>query len=452
VAAAPGNGQLVVTWTAPASDGGSTITDYVATSSPGGAACSTTGATVCTMGGLTNGTAYTVTVTAANTAGIGPASVPVSATPATVPSAPNGLVATRGNGQVSLTWSAPTSNGGSAVTGYTATASPGGATCAVGDTTFACVIGGLTNGTSYSFTVTATNAIGTGPESAPASATPATVPGAPTNLLATPGNAQVSLTWSAPASNGGSAVTGYTATASPGGSTCSVDGTTFACTIGGLTNGISYTVTVTATNAVGTGAPSAPASATPVASATAPGAPTNLAATPGNGQVALTWSAPASNGGSPITGYTATASPGGATCSTSGALTCTVAGLTNGTAYTFTVRATNAVGQGPASGSVAATPRTVPTAPRNLDAKTASPKGVRLTWLAPTSNGGAAITGYKIYRGTSSGTETWLIDLGVVTTFTDTGTTAGTRYYYRVVAVNAAGPGPQSNEANARAK
>ena len=452
VAAAPGNGQLVVTWTAPASDGGSTITDYVATSSPGGAGCSTTGATVCTIGGLTNGTAYTVTVTAANTAGIGPASVPVSATPATVPSAPNGLVATRGNGQVSLTWSAPTSNGGSAVTGYTATASPGGATCAVGDTTFACVIGGLTNGTSYSFTVTATNAIGTGPESAPASATPATVPGAPTNLLATPGNAQVSLTWSAPASNGGSAVTGYTATASPGGSTCSVDGTTFACTIGGLTNGISYTVTVTATNAVGTGAPSAPASATPVASATAPGAPTNLAATPGNGQVALTWSAPASNGGSPITGYTATASPGGATCSTSGALTCTVAGLTNGTAYTFTVRATNAVGQGPASGSVAATPRTVPTAPRNLDAKTASPKGVRLTWLAPTSNGGAAITGYKIYRGTSSGTETWLIDLGVVTTFTDTGTTAGTRYYYRVVAVNAAGPGPQSNEANARAK
>ena len=88
---------------------------------------------------------------------------------------------------------------------------------------------------------------------------------------------------------------------------------------------------------------------------TPPGAPVLVSATPGNAQVTLTWTAPASSGSSAITGYTVTASPGGATCTTTG-LTCTVSGLTNGTAYTFTVKATSAVGTGPASNALSATP------------------------------------------------------------------------------------------------
>ncbi|HEX7471968.1 MAG TPA: fibronectin type III domain-containing protein, partial [Candidatus Limnocylindrales bacterium] len=219
--------------------------------------------------------------------------------PPAAPGAPSGLTATRGNGQVALTWTAPASNGGSAITGYTVTASPGGATCATA--TLGCTVTGLTNGTAYSFTVKATNAVGTGAASGSASATPATVPGAPTGLTATAGNAQVALTWTAPASTGGNAISGYTATASPGGATCA--SATLGCTIGGLTNGTQYTFTVTATNAVGTGPASAPASATPVAPPTAPGAPTGLGAIAGNAQVALAWTAPASTGGSPITGY-----------------------------------------------------------------------------------------------------------------------------------------------------
>lgn len=76
-----------------------------------------------------------------------------------------------------------------------------------------------------------------------------------------------------------------------------------------------------------------------------PGAPTGVAATPGDGVAAVQWAAPTDTGGSAITGYTVTASgPPGRTCTTTGALACTVAGLTNGTAYTFTVVATNATG------------------------------------------------------------------------------------------------------------
>ena len=86
-----------------------------------------------------------------------------------------------------------------------------------------------------------------------------------------------------------------------------------------------------------------------VSATTVPGAPTGATATAGNAKATVTWTAPASNGGSPITGYTVTSAPGGKTCTTTGATTCDVSGLTNGQAYTFTVTATNAIGTGAAS-------------------------------------------------------------------------------------------------------
>ena len=139
-----------------------------------------------------------------------------------------------------------------------------------------------------------------------ASKSAAGVPGAPTGVTATAGNAQALVAWSAPASDGGSPITGYTATSSPGAKTCTTSGA-LSCTVSGLTNGTPYTFTVTATNVAGTGPASAPsASVTPRA---VPGAPTGVTATAGNAQALVAWSAPASDGGSPITGYTATSSP-----------------------------------------------------------------------------------------------------------------------------------------------
>src|SRR6476646_418861 len=113
----------------------------------------------------------------------------------------------------------------------------------------------------------------------------------------------------------------------------------------GLANGTTYYYKVSALNAIGEGGLSNERSAILLAQATVPGAPSLTSATPGNGQVSLAWGAPASNGGSAITSYTAPASPAGSTCASAGT-SCTVIGLSNCTSYSFTVRATNAIGTG----------------------------------------------------------------------------------------------------------
>ena len=156
-----------------------------------------------------------------------------------VPMAPAGVSATSASGSALVSWLAPAYDGGSAVTAYTVTASPGGATCSTAPPTTSCTLNGLSSGTTYTLSVTATNAVGT---SSPATTTTgvASVPGAPTNLSANGGDQQAVVTWSAPTSDGGSAITSYTATAAPGGQTCATSAPTTSCTITGLTNGTTY--------------------------------------------------------------------------------------------------------------------------------------------------------------------------------------------------------------------
>ena len=146
---------------------------------------------------------------------------------------------------------------------------------------------GLTNGDSYTFTVTASNGVGTGPASGASSpVVPVTVPGAPTGASATRGNASASVSFDRAGLQRRSTITGYTVTATDhttpanGGQTAT--GTTSPITVTGLTNGDSYTFTVTATNGVGTGPASGASNA--VTPATVPGAPTGVSASAGQGQ------------------------------------------------------------------------------------------------------------------------------------------------------------------------
>jgi Fibronectin type III domain len=422
VSATGGDGSATVTWTAPA-DNGSAITTYTVSWSGGSQACA---GSPCLITGLTNGTSYTFAVTATNGVGTGPASgVSNAVTPAGEPDAPASVSATAGNSSATVTWIAPNDNG-STITGYTVSWSGGTQSCSGSP----CLVTGLTNGTSYAFTVTATNGVGTGPaSSASNSVTPAAAPDAPTNVSATGGNASATVTWTAPNDNG-NAFTGYTVTWASGTKSCSGS----PCTVTGLTNGTSYTFTVAATNAVGTGPASTASNA--VTPATVPDAPTNVAATRGNASATVTWTAPANNGSS-ITDYTVSWSGGTKSCSGS---PCGVTGLTNGTSYTFTVAAINAVGTGPASSaSNAVTPANVPNAPTNVSA-TAGVRSAIVSFTAPSDNG-SPITGYT--AGWTGGSSPCSGSPCAITGLAD-----GTSYQFSVTATNAVGTGPASAPSN----
>ncbi|MGA9146845.1 MAG: fibronectin type III domain-containing protein, partial [Candidatus Nanopelagicales bacterium] len=443
VVAVAGNGSAEIRWKAPVSNGGSAITAYTATSSDGVRSCTTGGELTCQITGLANGTDYTFRVTATNIAGTSTNSAASAVvTPVTVPDAPTSVVAVAGNGTATVSYKAA-KNGGSVVTGYTVTSSGGGHTCTT-HAALTCAVTGLTNGVAYTFTVTATNAVGTGlPSEASTAVSPRSVPGSPTAVVAVAGNGTATVSWAAPADNGGFAVTRYTvARAGTAGLTdCSTDGA-LTCEVSGLTNGVAYTFAVSATNIVGTGARST-ASAT-VTPRTIPGRPRSVGAVPGNSSSTVSWVAPATNGGSTITGYTVTASDGGRACTTGGALTCTVAGLTNGLAYTFTVSATNEAGIGaPSAASTPVTPRTVPDAPSSVVAVAGDGKAT-LSWAAPIRDGGSTISGYsaRVSPGGQVCATTGALTCEI------TGLTNGNTYTYLVTATNTAGTSPEAVSAS----
>jgi hypothetical protein len=367
----------------------------------------------------------------------------VSITAMTVPDPPTAVSAKAGNTQVVVSWAAPVNVGGSTlITGYKVTASPGGQTASTTGAARTATVTGLPNGTSSTFTVTATNVVGTSrASSASAAVTPRTVPGLPTNVVAAPGNAQASVSWTPPANNGGSAVTGYHVTAVPIGPTVTTTGAQ--TTVTGLVNGTSYTFTVTATNAAGDSLASLPSPA--ITPSTVPGVPTGVTAVAGNTEAMVSWTAPTDGGGSVITGYTVSSEPGGATVTTTGDTTATVAGLSNGTSYTFRVRATNVDGDSAASLAsepvTPTAPMTVPEAPVGVVAVAGTADAV-VTWEAPPSDGGSPITGYSVTaapEGVAPEGVTATVTMPGDRVATVTGLVAGTSYTFTVTATNVMG-------------
>ena len=187
----------------------------------------------------------------------------------------------------------------------------------------------------------AVNAAGAGPATT-VTASPVTTPAAPQDLRSEPGDAQVTLRWAAPASDGGSPILRYEYAVDDSGTWIDAGGD-LEETVPGLTNGQSYAVAVRAVNAAGAG-PAAEVTASPV---TTPGAPQRLRSEPGDAQVTLRWAAPASDGGSPILRYEYALDDSGTWIDAGGDLEETVPGLTNGQSYAVAVRAVNAAGARP---------------------------------------------------------------------------------------------------------
>ena len=176
----------------------------------------------------------------------------------TSPGAPTITSVKAGNAVATVNWKAG-STGGLAVT-YSVASSPTGGTCAL-TTKLTCIVKPLTNGTSYTFVVTAKNAKGsTSSVSSYPAVMPATVPSAPTGVTGYPGDRSIFLTWTAPTNTGGPAISNYAVTSSPAGLTCPSSSTT-SCTLSNAVNGKAYTFTVKATNASGLTSPASLASA-----------------------------------------------------------------------------------------------------------------------------------------------------------------------------------------------
>lgn len=356
------------------------------------------------------------------------------------PDPPVAVTAVPGSEQVTVSWSPGPSDGGSPVTGYRVTSHPDEVGCATTGA-LSCTVTGLPNGTDYTFTVTATNSVETSAPSAPSvSVTPRGTPDAPTAVTATPANRSATVSWSPPPRDGGAAISGYTVLAAPGGLGCTTLGAT-TCTVTGLANGTAYTFVVSAQNALGFSPASQPSIA--VTPNTFPGAVTHVLAVPDDRSVTVSWD-PAPSEGTPVTGYVATASPGGATCQTATA-TCRIQGLANGTAYTFTVIASNSMGAGPPSPPTApVTPRTRPGAPTSV-AAVAGDARATVTWAPSTTSGGAPITAYAVtaapggFTCQAGGAENSCQVVGLAN---------GTAYTFVVAAINEAGPSVASVPSN----
>ncbi len=400
---------------------------------------------------LTNGQPYYYSVLAVNSFGNGTRTSEAAVTPMTVPTAAQSLTVGYGDGELYLNWSAPADPGGTPVTGYNLYRGT-----APGTESFMASLGNvssftnssLTNGQAYFYYVRALNTVGEGPPSAEANNTPKRAPSAPPNLTATFGDRTAFLNWSAPADVGGAALLRYEVyRATSSGAEVFLANTTASATTytdTGLTNGQTYFYKVRAVNVVGAGPLSGEVSITPYSTPTGP-----ALAAPGYGDSAayLTWTAPADNGGTPITGYrvfrSTSPNPTSVIANLSGSnLTFTDNNVTNGVLYYYRVAAVNFVGQGNYSNEVSVTPRTRPSAPAGLNTVAFGDRWLNISWNAP-GDGGAALQTYTVYRWNATANGSFVITFLRVW-FNDSGLWNGETYNYSVSAINSEGEGPRS--------
>ena len=411
---------------------------------------------------LANGTPYYYIVTAVNAVGQGAPSPQVTATPVVptaAPTVPGAVTATPGNAQITLSWD-PVPGATSYNIYWSTTA---GVTTATGTqitgATSPYVHTALANGTPYYYIVTAVNAAGEGAPSPQVSAAPAgpAAPAVPGGVMATPGNAQIVLSW-APVPGATSYNIYWSATAGITTATgTQITGATSPYVHTALANGTPYYYIVTAVNAAGEGAPSPQVSAAPAVPAV-PAAPGGLTATPGNAQIILSWD--------PVSGasaYLLYSSTTAGVFTTEGqpippetlfpgepSKTVVDGPLINGTTYYYSVKVLTPAGESALSPQVSATPALPTAAPATPGAVTATPGNAQiiLSW-APVPGA----TSYNIYwsatAGVTTATGTQITTGDSNPSYLHTGLVNGFTYYYTVTAVNPAGASLPSTQVTA---
>ena len=405
-------------------------------------------------GGLTKGSTYTLTVAATNSTGTGASSGSSgNMTTWTEPGAPTIGTATEVDATTATIAFTAGTTGGTPILDYTATAYISGVATLVTatGTTSPITVTGLTQGTTYTFKVTARNSVGTGTASnASNTVQPADKPSKPTAPTVSTSttytaDGRVTITFTAPY-DGGTTILDYSFVSNPATTTQTVTqagGGTYLFT--GLVKGTAYTFSYAARNRIGTSTYSdASSSITPLTVPSAPGISTALRYDATTVSVAYTNST--DNGGTTITSYTATSSPSGITGSgvSSPIL---VTGLTKGQPYTFTVHANNSRGaSGESTSSNSATPATVPNAPTIGTATTISKNSASISFTAPADNGGNTIISYTAVS--SPGGISNTITQAGSGTITLTGLNPATNYTFVVYATNTYGSSANSLSSN----
>ena len=408
--------------------------------------------------------------------------VSITTGPSVRPNRPPGVTATAGTDRsATITWTAPY-DGGSPITGYEVNYNFSGERDyiwnnqpSVGPAVRSYTHMDLVVDSTYRYFVRAINAKGEGSRSEIVRARitgTVSAPTAPQSLTATPGgHTIINLRWAPPESHGGSLVTGYKIEVS-------TDGTNFMDLVAhtmstatfyqhtGLSRGDERHYRVTAITdrfPVGTVSEVVRGETGTPPAITAPSAPRSLTAMADEQTtINLSWTAPESTGGTPITGYQIEVSPNGtsewtdlADNTESTATTYSHTGLSASTTRHYRVSAINIVDTSTPSDVAMATTAavataTAPGAPTSLTATASGQTTINLSWTAPTSTGGAAITGYKIEVSTDGGgTFTQLVASHSTPPYAHTGLSAATTRHYRVSAINSVNTGPVSNVAMA---
>ncbi len=454
-----GDGYLDLTWGAPERNGGSRVTSYeVIWQAKGGSSQS---AVTTSMNhrieGLTNGVTYSVAITARNDQGSSPQTAPIQMIPARPPGPPAGIYAEGRDGYIHVHWLPPNDNGGLAVRTYllavsTATEST---THEIPASSTSYDIEGLANGTTYAVNLRASNELGQSQASSSVSAKPAGPPGTPQNVHASRGDERISVSWQSPTYNGGVPIEGYEVSWKPSDeaeapkSSKTLPATSTDFVIGGLANGVTYSISVAAINEVGASAPTKGESVTP---AGIPGAPEELTLSRGDGSIEVTWASPEDDGGIEVIGYTVTWAPlypDGSQALPPATADITepgyeITGLKNGIPHAVTVSALNEIGGSVSSEELRAIPMATPGAPSEVEV-ILRPDSIAMTWDPPEEDGGGSVISYTIAwvplaedasEVEESAKERTLTDTSFIITDIEVGTT----YRITLVANNEAGP------------